>query len=252
MGGVWTAEPPGEGVTATRTDDGWRLNGLKQYCSGAHSCTHALITANAEDGRRLFAIRTQGPGCRPVSGTWQAIGMAGRRVETVVASDVCVDDTAKPAEEAGASVLPLGSQNPGKARAAAQHALAMLGTTASALWLACTDADSVVPPNWLAFQLAQARAGWEAVVGTVAVTRWPPVPRLADRRRRWLSHGRAAPVEVKKSHAARCPRGRRLMPLAHRKAKPATGSRTPEKTTTFTHRMGITGALACPTGSCSR
>ncbi|WP_372499546.1 acyl-CoA dehydrogenase [Streptomyces lichenis] len=91
--GVWAAEPPGSELTATRTADGWVLDGLKRYCSGAHSCTHALVTAVAEDGRRLFAVRTgvagtaatgaaeadpvDGPGCRPVGGTWQAVGMAG-------------------------------------------------------------------------------------------------------------------------------------------------------------------------------
>ncbi|MFD4789635.1 acyl-CoA dehydrogenase [Streptomyces sp. NPDC058459] len=90
--GVWAAEPPGAGLTATRTPDGWVLDGIKQYCSGAHSCTHALVTALADDGRRLFAVRTgipgapgdaarpaseDGPGCRPVPGTWQAVGMAG-------------------------------------------------------------------------------------------------------------------------------------------------------------------------------
>ncbi|MEU6483588.1 acyl-CoA dehydrogenase [Streptomyces sp. NPDC046887] len=92
--GVWAAEPPGSGLTATRTaDGGWVLDGLKRYCSGAHSCTHALVTAVAEDGRRLFAVRVgvagtaasgtgeaepvDGPGCRPVGGTWQAVGMAG-------------------------------------------------------------------------------------------------------------------------------------------------------------------------------
>ncbi|WP_336048428.1 glycosyltransferase [Streptomyces sp. CA2R101] len=108
--------------------------------------------------------------------------LADLRVMTVVAADACVDDTAKVADAAGASVLQLGSQNPGKARAAAaQHALAALGTPASATWIASTDADSTVPPDWLAFQLDQARAGWDAVVGTVTVTRWPPVPQLADR-----------------------------------------------------------------------
>ncbi|MFF5899589.1 acyl-CoA dehydrogenase [Streptomyces argenteolus] len=76
--GVWAAEPPGEGLSATRDADGqWRVSGLKQYCSGAHSCTHALVTARAEDGRRLFAVRlTQGT-AEPVEGTWQALGMAG-------------------------------------------------------------------------------------------------------------------------------------------------------------------------------
>ncbi|MCS0603519.1 acyl-CoA dehydrogenase [Streptomyces sp. LP11] len=90
---VWAAEPPGSGLTASRTSDGWVLDGLKQYCSGAHSCTHALVTACADDGRRLFAVRNgpahgrgdasttpaagDGPGCRPVPGTWPAVGMAG-------------------------------------------------------------------------------------------------------------------------------------------------------------------------------
>ncbi|MBT2427322.1 acyl-CoA dehydrogenase [Streptomyces sp. ISL-112] len=103
--GVWAAEPPGSGLTATRGPDGWVLNGLKQYCSGAHSCTHALVTATAEDGRRLFAVRTgipeavrtttpeteagaTGPGCRPVSGTWRAIGMAGSDSPDIRFTDV--------------------------------------------------------------------------------------------------------------------------------------------------------------------
>ncbi|WP_328540462.1 acyl-CoA dehydrogenase [Streptomyces sp. NBC_00344] len=95
--GVWAAEPPGEGVTATHTGAGWRLNGLKQYCSGAHSCTRALITATAEDGRRLFAISTGGPGCQPVKGTWQAIGMAGSDTPDVRIRDL-------PADPVGAGV----------------------------------------------------------------------------------------------------------------------------------------------------
>ncbi|MFF6906844.1 acyl-CoA dehydrogenase [Streptomyces sp. NPDC012389] len=96
--GVWAAEPPGSGLTATRGPDGWVLNGLKRYCSGAHSCTHALVTATAEDGRRLFAVRTGvpeglpetegGPGCTPVPGTWRAIGMAGSDSPDVRFTDV--------------------------------------------------------------------------------------------------------------------------------------------------------------------
>lgn len=102
---VWAAEPPGAGLTATRTPTGWVLNGLKKYCSGAHTCTHALVTALAEDGRRLFAVRTgvdgapldvtetetdtrERPGCRPVPGTWQAVGMAGSDSPDVRFTDV--------------------------------------------------------------------------------------------------------------------------------------------------------------------
>ena len=73
--GVWAAHPPGHDVRAERARDGWRLHGTKRYCSGAGTCTHALVTATAPDGTRLFAVET-GP-LVPVPGTWPAVGMAG-------------------------------------------------------------------------------------------------------------------------------------------------------------------------------
>jgi alkylation response protein AidB-like acyl-CoA dehydrogenase len=72
--GVWAAQPPGPGLTASKTGGGWRLNGTKQYCSGARSCTDALVTAAAPDGNRLFAVSTRD--LSPVPGTWPATGMA--------------------------------------------------------------------------------------------------------------------------------------------------------------------------------
>ncbi|MGW4671524.1 acyl-CoA dehydrogenase [Streptomyces sp. NPDC004324] len=75
--GVWAARPPGPGVSATRTGQGWEISGVKPYCSGAHSCTHALVTADADDGYRLFAIALDDPDAKPVEGTWPAIGMVG-------------------------------------------------------------------------------------------------------------------------------------------------------------------------------
>ncbi|TFB72728.1 glycosyltransferase [Cryobacterium glaciale] len=39
--------------------------------------------------------------------------------------------------------------------------------SASQIWIATTDADSAVPPNWLVTQLALARNGAELVLGTV-------------------------------------------------------------------------------------
>ncbi|MEW2437297.1 acyl-CoA dehydrogenase [Streptomyces caniferus] len=128
--GVWAAEPPGEGVTATLTEAGWRLNGLKQYCSGAHSCTHALVTATAEDGRRLFAISTEGPGCRPVQGTWQAIGMAGSDTPDIRITDL----PAKPVGEVEGYVQRPGFQHGGIGVAACWYggALAVAETLRSA------------------------------------------------------------------------------------------------------------------------
>ncbi|HEY3956417.1 MAG TPA: acyl-CoA dehydrogenase [Streptosporangiaceae bacterium] len=72
--GVWAAHPPGPGLDAAYTSTGWRLDGTKQYCSGAYSCTHALVTAAAPDGKRLFAVTTES--LTPIPGSWPATGMA--------------------------------------------------------------------------------------------------------------------------------------------------------------------------------
>ncbi|MGW0966535.1 acyl-CoA dehydrogenase [Streptomyces sp. NPDC002516] len=75
--GVWAARPPGPGVRATHTGQGWRVSGVKPYCSGARTCTRALVTAEADDGYRMFAVALDHPGAQAVPGTWPAIGMAG-------------------------------------------------------------------------------------------------------------------------------------------------------------------------------
>ncbi|MDI5968866.1 glycosyltransferase [Streptomyces sp. SL13] len=98
----------------------------------------------------------------------------GVALSLVVAADLCRDDTAAIARTAGADVVEVSARNAGIARhAAIRHALRRLGTPESATWIATTDADSRVPPDWLAHQLAQAAHGWDAVVGTVDVTVWP-------------------------------------------------------------------------------
>jgi hypothetical protein len=73
--GVWAAQPPGPGLSASNTGGGWYLDGIKRYCSGARSCTDALVTAMAPDGVRLFAVSTHD--LDPDPGSWPAVGMAG-------------------------------------------------------------------------------------------------------------------------------------------------------------------------------
>jgi alkylation response protein AidB-like acyl-CoA dehydrogenase len=90
--GVWAAQPPGPGLTARRSGPDWRLDGVKRYCSGARSCTDALVTAAAPDGNRLFAVGTRD--LSPVPGTWPATGMAG-------SDTLDVGFTAVPAEPVG-------------------------------------------------------------------------------------------------------------------------------------------------------
>ena len=90
--GVWAARPPGAGLRATRTATGWTLAGTKPWCSGARACTHALVTADSDDGYRLFAVDLAA--AAPVPGTWHAVGMAG-------SDSLDVDFPGTPAQEVG-------------------------------------------------------------------------------------------------------------------------------------------------------
>ena len=92
--GVWAAQPPGPGLTASKTARGWRLDGTKQYCSGAHSVTDALVTAKAPDGSRLFAVSTRD--LSPVPGTWPATGMAASDTLNVDFADIPAEPVGRP------------------------------------------------------------------------------------------------------------------------------------------------------------
>ena len=108
----------------------------------------------------------------------EAVGRIEVPTRIVVALDRCTDRSAAIVAEfraAGLPVRPVSVPRPGvgAARAAGVRALlASLGVDGT--WLASTDADSVVPPDWLARQLAHVRLGAEVVVGTVRVTDWSP------------------------------------------------------------------------------
>nr|WP_249924540.1 glycosyltransferase [Streptomyces californicus] len=110
-------------------------------------------------------------------------GVGATPVLTVVVADTCTDATAAVARAAGAQVVPVGFRNVGRSRAAGVlTALSFFGDVPGPVWIASTDADSTVRPDWLAHQLARAAEGWDAVVGTVTADRWPPgKPHLAAR-----------------------------------------------------------------------
>jgi len=94
--GVWAAQPPGPGLAASLADagGGWRLDGVKRYCSGARSCTDALVTATAPDGNRLFAVSTRD--LSPVPGSWPATGMAGSDTLDVRFSGIAAEPVGGP------------------------------------------------------------------------------------------------------------------------------------------------------------
>jgi glycosyltransferase involved in cell wall biosynthesis len=71
-------------------------------------------------------------------------------------------------------VVETGPGNVGKARALGfAHLLGAPDVEdLDAVWLATTDADTVVPPHWLAWQLARRQGGVDAWAGTVVVGDW--------------------------------------------------------------------------------
>jgi glycosyltransferase involved in cell wall biosynthesis len=104
--------------------------------------------------------------------------LTGLPVHVVVVADACADRTAERARENGAAVVEIGARSVGAAReAGVRYVLARTGDLdPAAVWLATTDADTLVPADWLARHLREAAAGWDAVVGTVTVTDWAEHP----------------------------------------------------------------------------
>lgn len=77
--GVWAAVP--RSLTAHHDHTGWRVSGDRPWCSGAHTLTDALVTAQTPGGQALFHVRTAD--AAPLPGTWAATGMAASDSGTV-------------------------------------------------------------------------------------------------------------------------------------------------------------------------
>ncbi|HET7388819.1 MAG TPA: glycosyltransferase [Nocardioidaceae bacterium] len=95
----------------------------------------------------------------------------GVTVQVVVVANRCTDATVRIARRHGVHVLVNDAVNVGRARA---DGCVLAGSLTGELdpaqvWLATTDADSVVPARWLVAQLEQARRGADAFVGTIAL-----------------------------------------------------------------------------------
>ncbi|HEY0193769.1 MAG TPA: glycosyltransferase family A protein [Kofleriaceae bacterium] len=107
----------------------------------------------------------------------------GLRRVAVIALDACTDASAEIARRWATGridrrYLLLDARNVGQARTAGMaRALAELADIPPArLWLATTDADTLVPSTWLADQLALAARGARAVAGTIRVANWEGHP----------------------------------------------------------------------------
>ncbi|MGK5684228.1 acyl-CoA dehydrogenase [Actinoplanes sp. URMC 104] len=185
--GVWAATP--RSVRAVQTADGWRLTGERPWCSGAGWCTHALVTAEAGDDIRLFAVANAAPHAVALDGTWPAVGMAGSDSRTVRFTDAPARPVGGPGEyvnrpgfwHGGIGVAAcwyggaLGIADTLRAAAAARgpHALAHLGAADVALGAARAVLDEAAAlidadPNAIRHRLAlRVRATVEAAATEV-------------------------------------------------------------------------------------
>ncbi|MCU4117645.1 glycosyltransferase [Variovorax sp. N23] len=91
--------------------------------------------------------------------------LQGEAVEVLVVLDSCNDATGPIARFAGARTVAVDACNVGRARAAGADQLLDEG----ARWLAFTDADTRVSPEWL---LRQLELGVDAVCGSIGVDDW--------------------------------------------------------------------------------
>lgn len=109
-------------------------------------------------------------------------------VDVVVVANGCVDATAAVAQAHGVHVLVVDSANVGAARAAGVRWALRHGS--DGLWLATTDADSRVPPGWLAAQVESAAGGADVFLGTVELS-------TSDmhRHRHWAAHYAAGIID---------------------------------------------------------
>lgn len=119
--------------------------------------------------------------------------LAGVTVRMAVVLDTCSDRSGDIAEhalrgQAHARIVEARVRSAGAARAVGTSLLLAEddGRDPASIWIATTDADTRVTRDWLALQLAAARAGADAVAGIVEVDDWREQPTAV--RDRFIAH----------------------------------------------------------------
>jgi glycosyltransferase involved in cell wall biosynthesis len=126
---------------------------------------HVVVAIPARDEQTLL------PSClRSVTAAASLLRRARPhiRVSVAVALDGCTDRSADVVAAWGVASVSLPGSGVGAARdAAVEHGLAALGHPPEpSTWVACTDADTVVPSRWLLRHVMWAERGTDLVVGT--------------------------------------------------------------------------------------
>ena len=109
-------------------------------------------------------------------------------VRTVVVLDSCTDGSAAIVHaRTGIEAAPVSVRLAGAARNAGCALVVAGGAASDRLWLASTDADSRVPPNWLTGMVELAEAGADFVLGTVRPAETLPADVAATYRAAYMS-----------------------------------------------------------------
>lgn len=119
-----------------------------------------IVPANNEEQLIGLCLRSVG-----TAASWP--GLQGETVLVIVVLDACTDGTAGVAIQSGALLIAVEARNVGIARAEGARVALSMG----ARWLAFTDADTVVAPDWLHVQMSLCS---DAVCGTIGVADWGP------------------------------------------------------------------------------
>ena len=157
--GVWTAEGGDTVLCAHTAGDEVTLDGTKGWCTGGSLCTHALVTAQLDDGRHgLFAVDLRGDAVRSLPSMWRNPGMVSSDVRSMQFSTASAVAIGRPGQSLDRPGIWYGAMGVaacwiGGARAVAaplyqyvgsgsadEHALAHLGAVDAAL----TAAEAVL------------------------------------------------------------------------------------------------------------
>lgn len=164
--GVWCAEPPAYRVALVPQADGSaRLRGVKAWCSGAATVSHALVSAwNSAGEPCLAAVALDQPGVAITNEGWHAVGMRASASVNVVFDDAVCQPVGAP----GAYVNRPGFQHGGAGVAACWYG----GLTRIAATLrAATPAETANPESANPHRLAHLGAVDVAMAQARAVLR---------------------------------------------------------------------------------